>query len=154
MTDSAAKAQEGKATTIKKTFSRQTSVSITINAEPATVWGLLTNATEHVRWNSTVVSIEGEIKPGEQIALVSTLDPKRTFKLNVKEFEPHKRLVWGDSMGNRAYLIEENASGQLTFSIDEKIGGPIFPLFSRAIPSFEESFEQIAADLKKEAENK
>lgn len=34
----------GKATTIKKTFSRETSVSVDIQADPKTVWGLLTNA--------------------------------------------------------------------------------------------------------------
>jgi hypothetical protein len=34
----------------------------------------------------------------------------------------------------------------------EKIGGSIFPLFARFIPPFDVSFEQFAADLKKEAE--
>jgi hypothetical protein len=34
----------------------------------------------------------------------------------------------------------------------EKIGGPLFPLFAGAIPSFDESFERFTADLKKEAE--
>ena len=144
--------QEGKATTVKKTFSRETSVYININADPSVVWALLTNASDYARWNSTVVSLEGEIAQGEQIALVSTLDPKRTFKLKVKEFEPEKRLVWGDNMGNRAYIIEEGEAGQVTFTMAEKIGGPLFPLFAGAIPSFDESFEQIAADLKKEAE--
>ena len=36
--------------------------------------------------------------------------------------------------------------------MSEKIGGPIFPLFSKYIPSFDNAFEQFAADLKKEAE--
>ncbi|KAA3646788.1 MAG: SRPBCC domain-containing protein [Chloroflexi bacterium] len=145
-------AQEGKATTVKKTFSRETSVYININADPSVVWALLTNASDYARWNSTVVSLEGEIVQGEQIALKSTLDPKRTFTLKVKEFEPEKRLVWGDNMGNRAYIIEKGEAGQVTFTMSERIGGPLFPLFARAIPSFDESFEQIAADLKKEAE--
>lgn len=34
----------GKATTTKKTFSRETSVSIDIQADPRKIWGLLTNA--------------------------------------------------------------------------------------------------------------
>ena len=34
----------------------------------------------------------------------------------------------------------------------EKIGGLMFPLFASQIPSFDESFEQFTADLKKEAE--
>jgi hypothetical protein len=36
--------------------------------------------------------------------------------------------------------------------MSEKIGGPLFPLFARMIPPFDESFNQFAADLKKAAE--
>ena len=35
----------------------------------------------------------------------------------------------------------------------EKIGGLIFPLFANKIPSFDKTFEQFTADLKKEAES-
>ena len=52
---------QGKATTIRKTFSRETSVSTTIQADAGIVWALLTNASDYPRWNSTVVSIKGEI---------------------------------------------------------------------------------------------
>lgn len=141
-----------KATTLKRTFSRETSVSASIAADPATVWALLTHAADYPRWNSTVTSIQGEIKAGATIELKSTLDAKRTFKLKVKEFEPQKRLVWGDAMGSRVYSIEKVASG-VNFSMTERIGGPLFPLFAGMIPSFDESFDKFAADLKKEAES-
>src|SRR5207253_8656639 len=101
-------APDGKATTIKNTFSRETSVSIEIKSDPAVIWALLTNAADYVRWNSTVISLEGTIAPGEKIALKSTLDPKRTFQLKVKEFEPEKRLAWGDSQGTRIYTLTHN----------------------------------------------
>ena len=91
------KDQRGKAITTKKTFSRETSVSTTILADPAIVWALLTRASDFPRWNSTVTSMKGEIREGETIELKSTLDEKRTFKLKVKEFVPEKRLVWGDA---------------------------------------------------------
>ena len=61
--------QDGKATTIKKTFNRQTTVSITINADASIIWSLLTNAADFARWNSTILSIEGEIKLKEKIGL-------------------------------------------------------------------------------------
>jgi uncharacterized protein YndB with AHSA1/START domain len=92
---------DGKATTIKTLFSRETAVNISINADAASAWALLTNGANYPHWNSTVVSIEGKIAQGEQIQLKSTLDPKRTFKLTVKEFHANKRLVWGDEIGNR-----------------------------------------------------
>lgn len=141
-----------KATTIKKTFSRETTVSASIQADAAIVWALLTNAADFPRWNSTVISIDGTIQTGEKIQLKSTLDPSRTFKLKVKEMIPAQKLVWGDAMGQRTYLIRESSPGKVTFTMTEKIGGPMFPLFARMIPPFDEAFETFANDLKKEAE--
>jgi uncharacterized protein YndB with AHSA1/START domain len=142
----------GKAITTKSTFSRETSISTTIQADPAIVWALLTHAADYPRWNSTVTSIKGNIRQGETIELMSTLDAKRTFKLKVKEFVPEKHLVWGDAMGNRTYTINKGQGGTVLFTMHEKIGGPLFPLFAGMIPSFDESFEKFAADLKREAE--
>ena len=142
----------GKASTTRSTFSRETSVSTTIQADPAIVWALLTNGSDYPRWNSTVTSLTGNIRQGETIELKSTLDAKRTFKLKVKEFVPEKRLVWGDAMGSRVYTIEKGQGGSVLFTMREKIGGPLFPLFAGMIPSFDESFEKYAADLKREAE--
>jgi uncharacterized protein YndB with AHSA1/START domain len=140
-----------KATTTKKTFSRETSVSASIAADPAIVWALLTHAADYPRWNSTVTSIRGEIQAGATIELKSTLDEKRTFKLRIKEFVSEKRLVWGDAMGNRVYSLEKSESGA-NFSMTERIGGLLFPLFAGMIPSFDESFDKFSADLKREAE--
>lgn len=142
-----------KAATIKKTFSRSTSVSIDINADAATVWALLTNASDFPRWNSTVTSLEGTIALGEKLALKVPLDEKRTFKLKVKEFTPEKHMRWGDAMGNRDYTLTPFEGG-VTFTMSEKIGGPLFPLFAGMIPDFDEAFDQYAADLKKESESK
>ena len=144
-------ASNGKAVTSKSTFSRETSVSVNIEADAAIIWALLTNAADFPRWNSTVISISGKIQNGETIELKSTLDEKRTFKLKIKEFVPNQRLVWGDPMGSRIYSLEKAGKGT-QFTMSEKIGGPLFPLFARMIPSFDESFEKFAADLKKEAE--
>jgi uncharacterized protein YndB with AHSA1/START domain len=141
----------GKAFTSKTMFSRETSIKVRIEADSAILWALLTKASDYPRWNSTVISIKGEIKQGETIELKSTLDEKRTFKLKVKEFLPEKRLMWGDAMGNRIYTLEKDSNAVL-FSMSEKIGGPLFPLFAKMIPSFDESFEKFASDLKKEAE--
>ena len=66
--------------------------------------------------------------------------------------EAGKKLVWGDAMGKRTYMLTKNQNGSVTFSMDEKIGGPMFPLFAKMIPSFDASFDRFAADLKKEAE--
>lgn len=143
----------GKATTVKTTFHRQTSVSTTIKAEASVIWALLTNASDYSRWNSTVTSIEGTIALGETIKLKSTLDAKRTFKLKVKEMQKEERLEWGDGQGSRVYILAKNDDGTVTFNMTEKIGGLMFPMYAKMIPSFDASFEQFASDLKKEAES-
>lgn len=144
--------QTGKAYTEKKTFSRETSVSIDIQSDPAIIWKLLTTAPDYPRWNPTVVSMEGVIEQGAGIRLRSSLDPKRVFKLRVKELEPGRKLSWGDAMGTRVFTLSDNGSGHTRFSMQEKIGGPMFPLFAKYIPSFDASFEAFAASLKKESE--
>lgn len=145
-------ASNGKAVTIKKMFSRETAISIDIQADKSILWALLTNASDYPRWNSTVLSIDGSITRGGKIQLRSALDPKRVFKLVVKEFEADSRLAWGDAMGKRVYELKTIGTGLTNFSMNEKIGGPLFPLFAKMIPSFDQSFEQFAGDLKKEAE--
>ena len=152
MTTSSAMGQDGQASTTKTTFNRETTVSIKINADASIIWTLLTNASDFSRWNSTVVSLEGNIAQGEKILLKSTLDEKRTFKMKVKELEAEKRMVWGDGKGNRVYTLQPDGSGSVVFSMTEKIGGLMFPMYAKFIPPFDEAFEQFAADLKKEAE--
>ncbi len=142
----------GKAVTTKKTFSRETAVSIDIQADKSIIWALLTNAHDFPRWNSTVISIDGTIAQGETIKLKAKLDPKREFKLKIKEFDADNRLVWGDAMGNRVYTLKTIGNNLTNFTMVEKIGGPLFPLFAKMIPSFDEAFEQYAKDLKNEAE--
>ena len=141
-----------KATTIKKFFSRQTSVTIDIAASPGKIWKLLTDAESFPSWNSTIVELTGKIAPGEKIVLRSTLAPDRKFKLKVKEFDPNKRLVWGDALGTRIFTLNPKSIGETRFSMSETIGGPIFPLFVKMIPPFDDSFNQFATDLKIAAE--
>ena len=141
-----------RAQTTKRFFSRETVVAIDIAAPPETVWRLLTTSSDYPRWCSTVVGIAGEIGPGAAIALTSTLDPKRVFKLKVKRFDPPRVLAWGDAMGTRTHTIEARGPDRVHYVMHERIAGPLFPLFSSMIPSFDEAFDRFAADLKRTAE--
>ena len=146
-------AQSGKASTVKKTFSRTTTVTIDIESTPEVIWSLLTNAQNYPDWNSTVLNIEGEIKEGEKIKLTSTLDPERSFKLKVKDLEPNAKMTWKGSMGKRHFVISKVKRG-VHVSMTEKIGGLMFPLFAKQIPSFDENFETFMSDLKQAAEER
>ncbi|MCL9971920.1 MAG: SRPBCC domain-containing protein [Candidatus Pacebacteria bacterium] len=140
-----------KAHTTKKFFSRETSVSIVINATPEKIWEILATVGNYKNWNSTIVSIEGEIQPGGVIKIVPAISPNRTFTLKIQAFEPYTKMVSGDAMGRRTFLLEKVPDGTL-FTMTEKIGGPLYPLFAMMIPSFDESFDTYARELKVEAE--
>ena len=150
-------AANGKATSSKTTFSRVCSVSINIRAKPEVIWGLLTNAVNMPKWNSTVISVEGNIRLGEKISLKSISDPTRTFNLKVAEFNPPTKLVWGDGAapmfkGVRTYTLTPKSDGTTDFTMTEVISGLLLLLIGGSLPDFKPTFEQYAADLKREAE--
>lgn len=128
-----------------------------IDAPAEKVWGLLTDGSGYTSWNPTVVSLAGDIRQGETIDLVSTVNPKRTFNLTVAEVTAPSRMVWSDGMplglfkGERTYLVNEH-DGQTTFSMTEEYSGLLAPLITKAIPDLSESFVQIADGLKSAAE--
>lgn len=142
----------GKAKTIKTTFSRETGVSIYINADKSIIWTLLTNASDFPRWNSTIISLEGEIKTGESVKLKSVLDPKRIFKIKVREMITEKKMIWGDGKGTRLFTLEESKDGSIQFTMTEKMSGLMFPVYAKYIPPFDKNFEQFANDLKTQSE--
>ena len=70
----------------------------------------------------------------------------------MKEFEPEARIAWGDGKGIRSFTIAYEGRDALRFSMTERIGGLLFPLYAKYIPPFDELFERFAKDLKMEAE--
>ncbi len=140
-----------KAHTTKKLFSRETTVSTLINTEPEKIWNILVDVGNYKNWNSTIISIEGEIKAGGEIKIVPAINPNRTFKLKIKAFEPYTKMVSGDAIGSRIFLLEK-VSEVTQFTMTEKIGGPLFPLFAKMIPPFDDAFDAYARDLKTVAE--
>jgi hypothetical protein len=146
-----------KAHSAATTFRLETGVTATIAAAPEKIMALLTNAPGFTQWNSTIVSLEGQIQPGQTIRLVSTLDPKRVFKLKVSEMTP-TRMVWQDGFapmfkGVRTYTLSPNSGGTTEFSMVEVFSGLMLPMIKGSLPDFKPNFEQYVADLKKAAEN-
>jgi hypothetical protein len=129
-----------------------------ISAPPDQVWARLADAASYPQWNPTVVKIDGTIALGQTIKLVSTLDPKRTFKLKVAELDAPRRMVWSSGMplglftGRRTFTLTPRADGGTDFAMEEVFSGPMAPMITRAIPDMTESFGQFAAALKAAAE--
>jgi uncharacterized protein YndB with AHSA1/START domain len=132
-------------------------VSRRINAAPEKVWALLADAAGYRAWNRAVISIEGTIATGNTVSLVSTANPKRTFKLRVTEMAAPRRMVWSDGMplglfkGERTYLVEPR-EGVTHFEMTEEYTGLLAGVFTKAIPDLTESFNVFADSLKAAAE--
>ena len=147
----------GNAVKTKSTFRQGVSVSISIKAKSDRIWALLTNAADFPRWNSTIQTIDGRIALGETIKLIAKIAPTRTFKLKITQFVPPTLLVWQDGnapmfQGIRRYTLTPENDGSVNFTMAETLSGLMLPMISGSLPDFGPSFEQYAADLKKESE--
>lgn len=131
-------------------------VGVNIEAEPDVVWALLTDAPRYPEWNTTVISIDGTIAPGEEIALKAKVDPKRTFDLTISAFEPGQRLVWEDGgrafKGVRTFTLVPRGDGSTDVTMAEVLTGSMMGMIEGKLPDFRPSFNDFAADLKKAAE--
>jgi hypothetical protein len=148
--------QLGTAEKAATTFRQQIAIRQRIAAPANRIWGLLTNAADFPRWNSTVTSIEGEIALGQKLKL-RVPNVERTFTPKVVELEPGRCMVWSDGFapmfsGKRSFALWEKADGTTDFTMIEVFSGLMLPLIRGSLPDFAPSFEQYARDLKTEAE--
>jgi len=133
-------------------------VERTIEAAADQVWTLLADAERYPSWNPTVVSLRGRIADGERIELVSTLNPKRTFKLQVTDVEPARRMVWQSGMpfglfrGVRTFSLAPTGESETVFSMREAYSGALAGLITKTIPDMSDAFAQFADSLKAAAE--
>lgn len=145
-----------KVTQTSSAFSMACSVVANINARPASIWRLLTDAENFPRWNSTVVSVEGQIREGEQLRLrVPGTD--RTFTPKVTGVVSCERMIWTGGFaplfkGVRTFQLRPLSDGSTDFEMEERFSGLMLPLVKGSLPEFGPIFEGYAKDLKHEAE--
>jgi hypothetical protein len=147
---------EPAATKTATTFRQSCAVRTDIRASTKTIWSLLTNAARYPTWNSTVTSLEGEIRTGEKLSLRVTLDPKRTFSPKVTRLDD-TQMVWSDGFapmfrGVRTFTLTPKSNGVTEFAMEEVFSGAMLPLIRKSLPDFAPAFEAFARDLKRAAE--
>jgi hypothetical protein len=131
--------------------------SATIEAEPETVWAILTDAPAYSEWDSGVERVEGRIAPGEKIKVVSEANPGRAFPVKVTAFEPARAMTWSGGMplglfkGVRTFSLTPDGT-TTRFTMREEYSGPMLGLIWRSMPDLGPSFEQFARGLKAKAE--
>jgi hypothetical protein len=130
-----------------------------IDANPDTVWAILTDAPRYSQWDSGVERIEGQIAPGEKIRVFSKINPGRAFPVTVTEFIPGQKMVWSGGMplglfkGVRTFTLSAHRSDATSFTMREEYTGPLLPLIWRSMPDLRPSFAQFATGLKRQAES-
>jgi hypothetical protein len=131
-------------------------VELTIRARARTLWRLLTNAKDFPRWNSTVTSVEGQIREGEQLR-VRVPGTDRVFTPRVSDVVPEQRMTWTGGFspvfkGVRTFELRSRPDGSTDFVMEERFSGLMLPLVKRSMPDFGPVFERYASDLKHQAE--
>ena len=132
--------------------------STTIDASPDRVWGVLADTASWPDWDSGVVRVEGELRQGERIKVVSELNPKRAYPVKVGELQPGRGMTWIGGMplglfrGMRRYTLTPEGEGRTRFEMREEFSGPLLPLIWRSMPDMNDSFRQFASGLKERVE--
>jgi hypothetical protein len=148
--------KEPKVTQTQGIFSMTFGVVVNIRARVDRIWSLLTEAKDFPRWNSTVTSIEGQIRDGQQLRLrVPGTD--RTFTPKISGVVPYERMTWTGGFtplfkGVRTFELTPRNDGSTDFAMAECFSGLMLPLLKRSLPDFGPVFERYANDLRNEAE--
>lgn len=123
-----------------------------INASPAAIWRVLTDAQKLQDGSFGIKRIEGKIAPGTKIKVWSEVSPGRAFPLKVTHFQPGMRMVWQGGMplglfrGVREFVLTPAAMGTV-FQMRETYSGPLAGLITKSIPDLGPSFEIFADGL-------
>ena len=80
---------------VKHRLSMTCRVETEIHANAENIWNLLTDAKRFSSWNSTVSSIEGNIRDGERIQ-IHVPGTHRTFKPKVSGVVANKFMTWSN----------------------------------------------------------
>jgi hypothetical protein len=130
---------------------------ITIQASPARIWALLTNAAR-LQQGYGIVKIDGRIAAAEKLRLWSEVAPNRAFDLKVAEFDAPGHMIWKGGMplglftGRRSYLLTPLGHSETKFSMREEFTGLFASMIFSSMPDLNPGFKKFAAQLKKDAE--
>jgi hypothetical protein len=138
-------------------FSLSCAVEVTIRADPARIWSLLTDAEGFQRWNSTVTRVDGQIRDGERLR-IHVPGTDRTFTPTVSGVVPRERMVWTGGIrpifkGVRTFALSPKDEISTQFMMKEEFSGLMIPLVRGSLPDFGPIFQRYADDLKRAAEH-
>jgi len=128
-----------------------------IDAPASKVWSILSDPAQLAAPEFGILSVSGQIAPNGRITLVSEVNPKRSFSLQVKDYEANHSMIWTGGLpfglftGRRAFRLQPQEEGTY-FTMEERFTGALAGLFTKHMPDLTASFEKFGDALKERAE--
>ncbi len=130
-----------------------------VNAPPATVWAILTDAAAYGEWNPEIIRIEGRFALGERITAQVRLGSGavRRVPMRVTALEPPMRMEWtgglplGLFVGRRTFTVTPSANGA-EFRLHLRMSGPLASLIGKSVGDRQPEVDSFATGLKTHAE--
>jgi len=130
-----------------------------INASPAKVWSVLTDAAAYGEWNSEILGIDGRIALGERIRAQVKLGSGvvRKVGLRVTRLDDTATMEWtgglpfGLFVGLRTFTVAPAGNGT-KFHMHIRMSGPLASLIGKSVGDRQPEADSFAASLKSRAE--
>jgi uncharacterized protein YndB with AHSA1/START domain len=130
-----------------------------IDAPPARVWDIVTNAAGYHEWNPEITNIEGQMASGARIVARVKLGSGavRRVPMRVTAFDAPARMEWtgglpfGLFVGRRTFTVAPNAGGA-EFRLHLSMTGPLSRWIVKSVGDRQPEVDSFAAALKARAE--
>jgi hypothetical protein len=129
-----------------------------ITASPEAIWSVLTDGARYPDWEPATTRIDGTITDGGQITVHTKLS-KQSFPVTVHLQPSQHTMTWEGGLplglfrGVRTFALSEpDASGQVTFTVEEVFSGSLLFIMRRLLPDLQPSFDAFAETLKRTCE--
>ena len=108
-----------------------------VASSASAVWRVLTDFEQYGKWNPSLPSISGDLRPGAEVALTLGMPgrPSPKVKAQLGRVEADRCLTWDGNAGadwlfagHREFLIEPADDGVLVTHVED-VRGALFPIF-------------------------
>jgi len=135
------------------------SASCQIDAPPARVWAILTNAAGYGDWNPEIVGIDGQFALGERITARVRIGSGaiRRVPMRVTALDAPSLMEWtgglplGLFVGRRTFTVTPADRGA-NFRLHLRMSGPLARMIGKSVGDRQPEVDSFAAGLKAHAE--
>ena len=137
------------------------STSVIIEREPREVWRVLTDFSEHPRWNPFIREIQGQPIVGSRLRVHISPPGGRgmVFRPRITTLVPEQNLVWLGRFlmprlfdGRHSFTLRDLGDGRTELTQAETFTGILVPLLGHGLGRTSHGFELMNLELKRQCE--